>query len=298
MTRLKFILLFCLSMLFLGILVSDSSEILLNYQNRETNGFIDGDAYYIEAYDTEKVFSTYEELIALAKSKSDSFIILAKLNNNKTGVYTYNYDWNIPLSSGRVFNDKEMNSKELFVIDPNTPDRIGTSFKDTYVNLHSIPLTFENGFSNVTIISNIPLSSYARANVRNIIDSLFEQKRFIFTILYYGMILLIFIISYQMNKSELIIRKLLGHSQIKVAKDFFLKMFTFFFISYLIALILFFLVTPQMFFYRHTVISLIRIIIMRFVIIEIINFILSVVLMCCYQFIPVQRLKELNAYDD
>ena len=91
MTRLKLILLFCLSMLFLGILISDSSQILLDYQNTETNGFIDGDAYYIESYNTEKLFSTYEELVSLAKSKSDSFILLAKVSDKLIGVYTYNY---------------------------------------------------------------------------------------------------------------------------------------------------------------------------------------------------------------
>lgn len=298
MTRLKFILIFCCSMLFLGMLISDSSAILLEYQNKENNGFIEGDVYSIERYDTEKVFSSYEELVELAKRKADSFVLIAEVSDHKMGIYFYNSEWNVPLSSGRIFTEEEMNSKETFIIDSSSPERVGTSFKDTYVNLYSLPLTFENGFSNVAILSDIPLSDRAVVNARKLTDTLFEEKQVYFRIIYYGMIVLIFLIVYQMNKSELIIRKLLGHSIVKVFHDFFLKLFSFFVISYGIAFVAFFLFAPWLFYFDYTRAAIGKIMLLRFVLIEMINLFCTLVLALIYRFTPVQRLKELNVYDN
>ncbi len=298
MKRIIFSLIMCYC-LFLGSLIEDTSGVILQYKRFEHNGFASGLNYTIPAYQVDKVFDSYDELIDLARSKSDSFILVAKVSNNIMGVYYENYEWEPPLLEGRVFNEDELALSESFEVSAQE-QAIGRITSDvTMYNLRSLPLESSNGFSNVSILSNVNLAEdvskdYSGLNVTTQFDEIRQNN---FMMILYILMVLNFIIYFTYIQREIIVYKFIGLSLKKVFIDYFLKIFIGLFFMFCLAFVTYMMMFPELFLTKWIVMEVLTLGVYRFVTIELMALGAAVMIMIISKLLSYKQIERMGIYN-
>lgn len=293
-------ILIVLSVLFLGMFYDDTQILLMEYNNLANRAYLmDDNIYYMERTMVKDKYDSYQDIIDEADRLSDSYIIIAKYNNANFGIYCKNYDWDLPLKQGKVFSDEQYNSYDRYYID-DSGTGIATSYtQDSYYNMLSIPLTFDDmGLANAAFYSNVKLCDMGwEYDPYDKIDDLVSYKHMVFSCLFYLGILMLSIIYAYGNIKRIMIHKLLGNNIFKSVFDIGLEYMIMAILSFCTGLLVYYLLDPQIIMYQYTRRVFIKIIMGKLYIILFITLFMMMIIYLMLRYLPYKRYGTVNDYD-
>ena len=297
MKRIIFTLIVC-TCLFLGIFIIDSQPIIVEYRNLEKNYFIGSEGYQIPKYNVGKAFNSYEEIIEKARSKSDSFIIVSKQGSKTAGVYYENFDWELPLTDGRIFNRQELESTKQYVIG-DVDGAIGhLPNNKTIYNLKSLPLEIKGNDCNVSILSNVELAEGISFPLLNEVDNTNDLMRSNYIAIFYLLLIINLGIYLTAIYREIVVYKFLSKKSIRLFVDFFVRVVFGMAFSFISAFVLYYFMFKKLFIITILRNEIIRIFLNRYLSILFISILASFIILLIYEFLPVKRIEGLGVYDD
>lgn len=299
MKKYNFFIIILSAILFLGMLYDESQLIILEYNNLERRGFLNEEKiYYAERDMVARNFDSVENIVNYAKSLSDSVILIFKYNSGYTGVYYNNYEWDMPLKSGRTFSDKEINSYNQVSIG-NLPNSIGKSYsKFEFVNALSVPLENDNGIANFSLYSNLKLTDDSFDYDPFILsDQYVMNKHIIFVIMFSLLFVAISIMYLYSCAKTIIVRKFLGNKTWEIIMDFFQDITLSFSISFIIALAIFYLLDSQLIAFAYTRELFISVVIQKIGALLILILLETLFVYIVLKVIPIKRIGWLEEYD-
>lgn len=297
MKRIIFTLIVC-TCLFLGIFIIDSQPIIVEYRNLEKNYFIGSEGYQIPKYNVGKAFNSYEEIIEKARSKSDSFIIVAKQGSKTAGVYYENFDWELPLTDGRIFNRQELESTKQYVIGEVDAAIGHLPNNKTIYNLKSLPLEIKGNDCNVSILSNIELAEGISFPLLNEVDNTNDLMRSNYIAIFYLLLIINLGIYLTAIYREIVVYKFLSKSPLKVFGKFIIKVVIGMTLSFALAGLVYKSMFPNLFLISFIRNEIFAMIIKRYLIVLTISLVATIVITLFYSYLPVKRIEGLGVYDD
>lgn len=299
MKKTSYFIIFLSTILFLGMLYDESQLIILEYNNLEQRGYLNEEQiYYAERDQIARHFNSVEEIIEHAKAIDNSIILVFKYNNAYAGIYYSNYDWDIPLKSGRIFNEDEINMSKQISIGHMT-NSIGESYsKYDYVNALSVPLENDNGIANFSLFSNVKLidESFDYDPFAQI-DQYVLNKHMIFVIMFVLLFSALTIMYLYSCAKTIIVRKFLGNKTLDITGDFLLEITFSFSISFVIAITIFYLLDPQIIAFSYTRELFITIVLQKVGSLLLLILLETLFIYIMVRTVPIKRIGWLEEYD-
>lgn len=277
-----------------------SQHILVSFEYNAYNGYVDyKNCYTIWRQNVPLVFDSVDQIIETADSMSDSYIIIAKISNKRFAVYAKNYDYQIPLKSGRMFSEADYNSTNKVIIANNDANSIATLFDDfQFTNLLSQDLTISTQDLEFELISNLKFSQeYSYSLDNEWIEPYYSEKIILFLLVFAILFFIITIIFSKNAIREIIVRKFLGNSYLNITIDFVLRFTLLLLLSFVIAFGIFFLLDTQLFKLEPVRNQLLSNLFIQVVLIEFIVIVEAIMIYLVIRFVPIRKIGWGETYD-
>lgn len=296
----KLFTIICSAILFLSSFYMLSQHILAAFEYKAYNGYIDyQNCYTIWRQNVPFAFNSVEDIIKTAEQMSDSYIIIAKKSNKSFAVYAKNYDYQIPLQSGRMFSENDYNSHQLVTMNNNDPNSIATLFNNfTFTNLLADDLSFSIENPSFELISNLKLSNEYSQSIDNEWIEPYYFERIILFLLIFAILFFIVTILYSRNSiREIIVRKFLGNNYFDITIDFIIRFTLLMLVSFAIAFVTFYLLDMQLFKLEIVRNEILINLFIQLILVELVVIVEAIMIYLVIRFVPIKKIGWGETYD-
>ncbi len=301
MKRINIFMLILSMILFLGILYDESQLIILDFDNMSRRGFLNSEKiYYTERDMIAKSFTSYDEIIAKASELNESYVLIAKYNNEFLGIYAHNYELDIPLKSGRMFTNEELISNEMVCIANNYEEAIGIPHGTmTICNMLSTPFKVEDKMANMAIYSNVKLTDESYDfDPFAYIDPMVYSKHVILLLMFILLFIILSIIYLYSVAKTIIIKKFLGNRTINIVIDYAGEIVLIFIGGFLLAILVYAFLSPEIIAFEYTRSLFISVVLSKVSLIIAMICIETLMIYLVIRFIPIKKIGWMMEYDD
>lgn len=296
----KLFTIICSAILFLSSFYMLSQHILAAFEYKAYNGYIDYQyCYTIWRQNVPFAFNSVEDIIKTAEQMSDSYIIIAKKSNKSFAVYAKNYDYQIPLQSGRMFSENDYNSHQLVTMNNNDPNSIATLFNNfTFTNLLADDLSFSIENPSFELLSNLKLSNEYSQSIDNEWIEPCYFERIILFLLIFAILFFIVTILYSRNSiREIIVRKFLGNNYFDITIDFIIRFTLLMLVSFAIAFVTFYLLDMQLFKLEIVRNEILINLFIQLILVELVVIVEAIMIYLVIRFVPIKKIGWGETYD-
>lgn len=248
-----FILLFTGILIFTGLINLQASALIEHSKQYAEMGYLELDEIY-SMYGNEFKYN-YSSISSMINENNEMFdeytLVVVQQSTNNKWIYTRNSSWNIPLISGRIFDEVENESSKQFCISNKVcSNQIGKPLltdQSNYYNLKSL-IVSEDSFDMYLFYSDVPLNGFAKLTYN---PSYYERPNMqLYTSIYFltcfFLIIFMFMIYFQQSVNLIAVRKFLGHSMISLFFEFSSNIILIILSSFTVSIVIFFLMNPMM----------------------------------------------------
>ena len=277
-----------------------SQHILAAFEYKAYNGYLDyQNCYTIWRQNVPLAFNSVEDIIKTAEQMSDSYIIIAKKSNKSFAVYAKNYNYQIPLQSGRMFSENDYNSNQLVTMDNNDLSSIATLFNDfTFTNLLAEDLSFSIENPSFELLSNLKLSNeYSQAIDNEWIEPYYFEKIILFLLIFAILFFIVTILYSRNSIREIIVRKFLGNNYLDITIDFIIRFTLLMLTSFAIAFISFYMLDMQLFKLEIIRNEILINLFMQLILVELVVIVEAIMIYLVIRFVPIKKIGWGETYD-
>ena len=296
----KLFTIICSAILFLSSFYMLSQHILAAFEYKAYNGYLDyQNCYTIWRQNVPLAFNSVEDIIKTAEQMSDSYIIIAKKSNKSFAVYAKNYNYQIPLQSGRMFSENDYNSNQLVTMDNNDLSSIATLFNDfTFTNLLAEDLSFSIENPSFELLSNLKLSNeYSQAIDNEWIEPYYFEKIILFLLIFAILFFIVTILYSRNSIREIIVRKFLGNNYLDITIDFIIRFTLLMLTSFAIAFISFYMLDMQLFKLEIIRNEILINLFMQLILVELVVIVEAIMIYLVIRFVPIKKIGWGETYD-